>query len=257
LKPPIRSWVSASVILLLLVSLFFYGPSKKGTNNFFDFIDANFHWGNGKWLPDSSLVPKGFTDYQYYGTAEHSNVSLKFLNSNLSKSNIHITSKAINTIFGIKGVSSVKLNSFSDYDVETMPNTDTEVILNQNIRDINLETNIGSFSGEIKNELESFEAHSETGILAFSFFKSAKEIQMDTNIGNIVVNLYKPAELLVLNSNVGNIEIHVAKGLRVDMTISKTNIGKITNSNTGDGSQGTIQLEAKTDIGNIIVVADL
>lgn len=255
LKPPFRSWVSASIILVLVISLFLYGPSKNGSNNFFDFIGSNVHWDSGKWLPDSSLAPKKSTEFQYFGTREYNNVSLNFTNNKFAKSNIHFSSKETNNIFGIKGATNVKLNRFSDYDIESI--ADSEVILNQNLRDIQVETNIGNFSGEIKNNLEIFEAHTDTGFLAFTFFGEAKEIRMETNIGNQVVNLYKPVNRLILKSNVGNIEIHIAKGIRVDMNDCKTNIGKISVSENGDGSNGIIDLELKTDIGNITVIADL
>jgi len=57
LKPRIRCWVSAIVILILVCGLFLMGPSKKGSNPFFDSFDSNFHWNNGKWFPDSILDP--------------------------------------------------------------------------------------------------------------------------------------------------------------------------------------------------------
>lgn len=136
LKPHLRSWISASVILILVITLFLFGPSKKGNNNFFDFIEnfsTNFHWDNGNWLPDSTFTPKNITEFQYFGNMENNNVSLKFSNIKLSKSNIRISSQEIKNIFSIKGVDNVKLNGFSDYDIETEINTDIEVILNKNL----------------------------------------------------------------------------------------------------------------------------
>jgi hypothetical protein len=254
LKPPLRSWVAGAVIIILVISLITYGPSHKNTASYFDFLDNitihNF-WNQG-WLHDSSFDNNNADKFQYFGQLSDKNLTLLF-----KKANVTIRNEEIDKQFGVKGALSVKSVGTLDYEVESQPNDDLDLVINPKLQDLFLVLNVGNLSGTIKEKMNQVVLRTDTGNVRLTCNNAIGKMTINTNMGNVHLNIYEPVDNIVIESNIGNIEIHAKKGIFIDILSLDSKVGNTTVPNSKDDSKGICRLKAKLDIGNITIVNDL
>jgi hypothetical protein len=253
LKPPLRSWVAGAVILVFVVSMF-CSPSRKNTPSFFDFLDhlsINHVW-NQEWLRDPMIDNGGSRESQYFGKTSEEKLTLSFKKANVSLRNAEMDQQ-----FGIKGVLEVKPTGNSTYEIEGANNTESEIAVNPNLKELMLSLNVGNIYGILHNQMENIDCSTDTGNVDLLIKDHISKVALRTNIGNAILHIDEPCDQISIESTIGNIEVHMKKGILIIIDSADTRVGKTILPNDKDDKKGVCRIKAKTDIGNITILNDL
>jgi hypothetical protein len=254
LKTPLRAYVAVLVIFGLSVSLFIYGPTQKNNPSFFDFLNQTKpgHFWNKQWLQDSSLNTTFSDEYQFFGTPKKRDLSLV-----INKVNLLLSTSNIDYQFGLKGAFEIDQRKFNSIQIESKSNQDLELVVNPDLKELEIELTTGNISGSTKNSWDKLKLHSETGNINLTMNLYSKVLYISSQLGNVSLYLYDLVEEISIDSNIGNIEIHVKKGTMLNIEKTESRMGKIIIPSEIGSLNGKSKLRLTTDIGNISIFNDL
>jgi hypothetical protein len=254
LRPPLRSWIAGSVILIMAITLTSYGPSRKNSPSFLDFLNniSLHHFWSQEWIQDKLLDNNQTKNDQFFGKLMDENLTLS-----LSKTNVWIKNETLNQQFSIRGETVVKPDGELSYKIDTQPGEDVDISINPTVKNLTLRLEVGNLSGEIKNKMNQVDYHVDTGNVNFTAQNHINKMNINTNMGNVFLSIYEPVDDLLVNTNIGNIEIHAKKGILILIEAIDTKVGNKVIKNETNDSKGICRIKVKTDIGNITIINDL
>lgn len=131
-----------------------------------------------------------------------------------------------------------------------------ELLINQKISSLSLESKLGNLNGVLNNVLEKINASSNLGDIQLSFYEKVDRASFESNMGNITLDFHQGVNQIFIKSNAGNVNIYLPKGLSIETKGLDSRLGNLNISN-GDGSQGIVQITGSVNLGNINIIADL
>lgn len=254
LKAPIRSYIAALIIISFSLSMYYYGPTQRNKPSFFDFLNQSKpgHFWNENWFHDSSFDSINSKDFQFYGEPTEKELSLE-----IKKGNVNFSTREMNYLFSAKGVSKVEQNKKDYYQIESAPNEDVDIVVNENMVDLEIELISGNLNGILNQQMNKMMLKTDTGNIKIILKKTSNDLSLLSRLGNISLFLHEPVDAIDINTMIGNIEIHIKKGMAVDIRKIESGTGKINIPAEINQSVGKAQMKVKTDIGNISIIDDL
>ena len=247
-KKPIGSAIACVVIALVSGFLFFQAPtiSKNDSgliSQYFPFLSSQVITSPLEYNPTSALT--------FFGDETDEKLSLT---STLG--NLFFTSSELKSLFYVDSGTKVEEQSENTYKIANTKEKISMQIRNK-LKELKISKDVGNIQGKLDGTYETIILDSDAGNINLDLKGKIDSITCRVNMGNLDLNLYSLIPSVKVKLDVGNITIHIAKGIQVETDSIKTNVGQIKIEQNGDGSLGTIELEAETNLGNITIIADL
>ena len=247
-KKPVGSAIACVVIALVSGFLYYQAPtiSKNDSSlmsQYFPFLSSR--------VISSPLADKPTSGLTFFGDETNEKLSL-----NSTIGNLFFSSSELISLFTVDSGTKVEIQSENTYKIANTEEK-TSIQIRNKLKELKITKDVGNIQGKLDGTYEAIILDSDAGNISLDLKGKIDSISCRLNMGNLDLSLYSLIPSVKVKLDVGNITIHIAKGLQVETDSIKTNVGQIKIEQNGDGSLGTIELEAETNLGNITIIADL
>ncbi len=170
--------------------------------------------------------------------------------------NLVFSSSELKSLFTVDSGTKVEEQSENTYKISNSQEK-TSIQIRNRIKELKINKDVGNIRGTLDGTYEMINLDSDAGNIHLDLKGKIESFICNVNMGNIDLNLYSLVSSMKIKLDVGNITIHIPKGIQAEVDSIKTKAGQIKIEQNGDGSLGTIKLEAETNLGNITIIADL
>lgn len=247
-KKPIGSAVTCVVILLVSGFFYYNAPSMKEDQS--NFVSRYFPFLS------SGIIQKteeNTGNTATFGFGLPSDEKLE-IHSNIG--NLFFNTESLPVLFKVKPGTVVESLQENRYQIGNTEEK-TSIQIHNQLEELLIKKDVGNIQGTVAGTFENIILDSDAGNIHLDLSGKIESLSCHLNMGNLEMRIFSMIPTVTAKVDVGNITIHIAKGLRVETDSIKTNVGQIKIEQNGDGSIGTINLKAETNIGNIVIIADL
>ncbi|MDD4663110.1 MAG: hypothetical protein PHD83_00410 [Caldisericia bacterium] len=247
-KKPIGSVVACVVMALVFGFLYYRAPVIAKNDS--SFVSQYFPFLS------SQVISPPFSDNQTSVRTSFGKETDETLFLISTLGNLVFSSSENKSLFTVDTGTIVEEQSGNIYKIANAEEK-TSIRIRNWIKEFKISKDVGNIRGTLDGTYEIINLNSDAGNIHLDLKGKIESFICNVNMGNLDLNLYSLISSMKIKLDVGNITIHIPKGMQVETDSIKTNVGKIKIEQNGDGSLGSIKLEAETNLGNITIIADL